>query len=234
MTRCSRVERNLRSISIGGRHVYWHPPGGKRVPRCKARYRLRLRALPPVVEQRRACGRSTRPKITSRHHTRNQKQGQDSGFLRLGRQQPFDHADRRKQPDRATGQAGEENVKILRLSSAVIRSVGSRKLIGIQASRTSTWWTHKGSNLGPLPCEGNALPLSYASGNWANNEARQSPRFTKCGPPVSSDQSGRNVAISREAGRITPPAGGRGRRATAARGCARRACRRLRRRGRRR
>ncbi len=27
------------------------------------------------------------------------------------------------------------------------------------------WWTHKGSNLGPLPCEGNALPLSYASGN---------------------------------------------------------------------
>ncbi len=26
------------------------------------------------------------------------------------------------------------------------------------------WWTHKGSNLGPLPCEGNALPLSYASG----------------------------------------------------------------------
>ena len=30
------------------------------------------------------------------------------------------------------------------------------------------WWTHKGSNLGPLPCEGNALPLSYASGNSAN------------------------------------------------------------------
>jgi hypothetical protein len=27
-----------------------------------------------------------------------------------------------------------------------------------------SWWTHKGSNLGPLPCEGNALPLSYASG----------------------------------------------------------------------
>ena len=27
------------------------------------------------------------------------------------------------------------------------------------------WWTHKGSNLGPLPCEGNALPLSYAPGN---------------------------------------------------------------------
>ncbi len=23
-------------------------------------------------------------------------------------------------------------------------------------------WEHKGSNLGPLPCEGSALPLSYA------------------------------------------------------------------------
>ncbi len=28
------------------------------------------------------------------------------------------------------------------------------------------WWAHKGSNLGPLPCEGNALPLSYAPGSW--------------------------------------------------------------------
>jgi hypothetical protein len=27
-----------------------------------------------------------------------------------------------------------------------------------------SWWAHKGSNLGPLPCEGNALPLSYAPG----------------------------------------------------------------------
>ena len=26
------------------------------------------------------------------------------------------------------------------------------------------WWTHKGSNLGPLPCEGNALPcLAFGS-----------------------------------------------------------------------
>ena len=30
--------------------------------------------------------------------------------------------------------------------------------------RWSRWWAHKGSNLGPLPCEGNALPLSYAPG----------------------------------------------------------------------
>ena len=93
------------------------------------------------------------------------------------------------------------------------------------------WWTHKGSNLGPLPCEGNALPLSYASGNSAKTEPapRQSPRFTKCGAAVSSDQSAASD-IRAKPGRITPPAGGRGRRATAAPGCARRACRRLRRR----
>src|SRR5258708_38926844 len=61
------------------------------------------------------------------------------------------------------------------------------------------WWTHKGSNLGPLPCEGNALPLSYASGIFgarpeaeiAPNMLRQSPRVTKCRPIVSSEQSGR-------------------------------------------
>lgn len=26
----------------------------------------------------------------------------------------------------------------------------------------SSWWAQQGSNLRPLPCEGNALPLSYA------------------------------------------------------------------------
>src|SRR5581483_7134921 len=53
------------------------------------------------------------------------------------------------------------------------------------------WWAHKGSNLGPLPCEGNALPLSYAPGNvvlrqWPDDptecvttHAVKSPRFTK-------------------------------------------------------
>src|SRR3954468_7797352 len=34
----------------------------------------------------------------------------------------------------------------------------------LQGVCNNAWWTHKGSNLGPLPCEGNALPLSYASG----------------------------------------------------------------------
>ena len=39
------------------------------------------------------------------------------------------------------------------------------------------WWTHKGSNLGPLPCEGNALPLSYASGilSGATDARRSAP-----------------------------------------------------------
>jgi hypothetical protein len=59
------------------------------------------------------------------------------------------------------------------------------------------WWTHKGSNLGPLPCEGNALPLSYASGIFVHdqkpasrrpigNTSPQSRRFTKGRPVLSS------------------------------------------------
>ena len=58
------------------------------------------------------------------------------------------------------------------------------------------WWTHKGSNLGPLPCEGNALPLSYASGIFVRRSKaanqRLAGRYTpseraiyECGPPVS-------------------------------------------------
>src|ERR1700676_4356495 len=35
-------------------------------------------------------------------------------------------------------------------------------------NRGFVWWAHKGSNLGPLPCEGNALPLSYAPGICAS------------------------------------------------------------------
>src|SRR5436305_5184415 len=60
------------------------------------------------------------------------------------------------------------------------------------------WWAHKGSNLGPLPCEGNALPLSYAPGIFVRDpslEKSASDRticlvrargFTKCGLSVSS------------------------------------------------
>jgi hypothetical protein len=41
------------------------------------------------------------------------------------------------------------------------------RLIGcaMRSPKGEAWWAHKGSNLGPLPCEGNALPLSYAPGN---------------------------------------------------------------------
>src|SRR5258706_2464396 len=77
---------------------------------------------------------------------------------------------------------------------AVLLNTGSEKP---NKSRL-VWWAHKGSNLGPLPCEGNALPLSYAPGNFrARSKALksasdrdeppcQSPRFTKCRLPVSS------------------------------------------------
>ena len=65
-----------------------------------------------------------------------------------------------------------------------------------RSPKGEAWWAHKGSNLGPLPCEGNALPLSYAPGNLvlcqrpgklarANARLNRSPRFTKPAPPVS-------------------------------------------------
>ena len=44
---------------------------------------------------------------------------------------------------------------------AEVRGYSDRKEI-----QRDVWWAHKGSNLGPLPCEGNALPLSYAPGNF--------------------------------------------------------------------
>jgi hypothetical protein len=37
------------------------------------------------------------------------------------------------------------------------------------------WWAHKGSNLGPLPCEGNALPLSYAPGIFVKRSKALKP-----------------------------------------------------------
>ena len=50
------------------------------------------------------------------------------------------------------------------------------------------WWTHKGSNLGPLPCEGNALPLSYASGIFVHNQRpvnrRPIGRYTLSEPAI--------------------------------------------------
>jgi hypothetical protein len=59
---------------------------------------------------------------------RKEKQGQDSGVLRLGLQQPFDDANGRKQADRASGQAGEENDVASEGSSARI-SIIARRMI---------------------------------------------------------------------------------------------------------
>jgi hypothetical protein len=57
----------------------------------------------------------------------------------------------------------------------------------MRSPKGEAWWAHKGSNLGPLPCEGNALPLSYAPGRPVD-EARR-VRFTKRGAGVSSGDS---------------------------------------------
>src|ERR1700722_18926253 len=38
-----------------------------------------------------------------------------------------------------------------------------RRLLVQRWCEAEFWWTHKGSNLGPLPCEGNALPLGRLS-----------------------------------------------------------------------
>jgi hypothetical protein len=46
------------------------------------------------------------------------------------------------------------------------------------------WWAHKGSNLGPLPCEGNALPLSYAPGS---RQDRHGSSRCRCEPDRSRD-----------------------------------------------
>src|ERR1700722_11290655 len=46
------------------------------------------------------------------------------------------------------------------------------------------WWAHKGSNLGPLPCEGNALPLSYAPGIVLQNQRPENRRLTPSEPAI--------------------------------------------------
>jgi hypothetical protein len=43
-----------------------------------------------------------------------EKHGQDAGVRRLGLQDPFDDANRGEQPDRASGEAGCQNDKLLR------------------------------------------------------------------------------------------------------------------------
>jgi hypothetical protein len=53
-----------------------------------------------------------------------------------------------------------------------IGAAGRARVHQIASEWAGKWWTHKGSNLGPLPCEGNALPLSYASGICQQNQGQ--------------------------------------------------------------
>jgi hypothetical protein len=90
------------------------------------------------------------------------------------------------------------------------------------------WWTHKGSNLGPLPCEGNALPLSYASGISAHdrrpvnqhpiraNHAVRARDLRSAGPRCQAHWC-QAVASNRGHARVrSAAAGGRGKRGIAA------------------
>ncbi len=53
----------------------------------------------------------------------------------------------------------DKSLELRRTCLALEIAAGS----AMPSPKGEAWWTHKGSNLGPLPCEGNALPLSYAS-----------------------------------------------------------------------
>jgi hypothetical protein len=91
------------------------------------------------------------------------------------------------------------------------------------------WWTHKGSNLGPLPCEGNALPLSYASGISVQSMKR--PRTSLDSAVTGADlrSAGPRCQARRTRGAAINPIGVRGRHATAAPGSVQPECRRIRR-----
>src|ERR1019366_235650 len=58
----------------------------------------------------------------------------------------------------------------------------------------SGWWAHTGSNLGPLPCEGNALPLSYAPGILLQNQRPEKRRLTPSEPAIY-EVRGRGVKL---------------------------------------
>ncbi len=125
-------------------------------------------------------------------------------------------------------QRDNETAKPGRPSRARLAASGSLRMLKMAAAPDDggkQWWTHKGSNLGPLPCEGNALPLSYASGICQQNQGSDRVDRAKA---VASSPAIYEVEGSRcqaKPASLTRPAGGRGRHGPAARGCARRACR---------
>jgi hypothetical protein len=57
------------------------------------------------------------------------------------------------------------------------------------------WWAHKGSNLGPLPCEGNALPLSYAPGIFARDQKPKRRRIGQYAPSEPAIYEGWAIGV---------------------------------------
>src|ERR1700761_5236963 len=74
--------------------------------------------------------------------------------------------------DRASGRILGVFVRVLASKSASKRTLEpGPETKNPLVSQGVNWWAHKGSNLGPLPCEGNALPLSYAPGKrWVGQK----------------------------------------------------------------
>lgn len=66
------------------------------------------------------------------------------------------------------------------------RKAQGRRFQKVAEIKDFPWWAHKGSNLGPLPCEGNALPLSYAPGMSSGGRSRFDAAIYEAGVPVSS------------------------------------------------
>ncbi len=52
--------------------------------------------------------------------------------------------------------------RTLTLQQAASHHIQSGSEDLLDRSSLPDWWAHQGSNLGPLPCQGSALPLSYA------------------------------------------------------------------------
>ena len=93
----------------------------------------------------------------------------------------------------AGDQITHQRTSVPRLYPEIFRGTDGGRQLGNLLILLCFWWAHKGSNLGPLPCEGNALPLSYAPGNFV---LRQMSRSTSSepaiyeAPPISVKLSG--------------------------------------------
>src|ERR1700719_2820420 len=75
---------------------------------------LSLQSPFPASDEQSQPAANQEPQNQKQAPDRKEKQGQNSGVLGLGLQQPFDDADGRQQADRASGQANEENDEFLR------------------------------------------------------------------------------------------------------------------------